>query len=291
MGASKRKKKKASRRPTRRPTKGRINKTINTGTSHSSDSYDHQLLFVRIRRQARWAFVLLTVLFALGFIVFGVGSGGTGIGDLLRGGNLFGNSSPGTSLADFEKKALDHPSKAINWQNLAIAYQNHNRNKLAFKAWRRYVILKPHNDDGLVSLASISLSEANLIQNKIGAIQGDLPRESPYPLSGNLALAAGDLSPLSSAIQSAQQAKLKPLQTSQSQYLVAAFSAYKSLVLLHPQNGADQLMLARLAINQGNYKVALPALRAYLRWPQKDAATAKLVRKEIKTLEPLVNPK
>jgi hypothetical protein len=46
------------------------------------------MFFPKLRAQAKWMFVFLALVFGLGFVVFGVGSGvgGTGIGDLLQGG-------------------------------------------------------------------------------------------------------------------------------------------------------------------------------------------------------------
>src|SRR5207253_3560043 len=56
---------------------------------------EQTLFFQRIRRQAKWVFVFLALVFAASFVVFGVGSGSTGIGDLLRGnfGGIFGSHS------------------------------------------------------------------------------------------------------------------------------------------------------------------------------------------------------
>ena len=54
------------------------------------------MFFPRLRRQAKWVFVLLALVFAFGFVAFGVGSGSTGISDILRG-NFFGGG--GTSTA------------------------------------------------------------------------------------------------------------------------------------------------------------------------------------------------
>src|SRR6266540_5288103 len=52
------------------------------------------MFFPRLRNQAKWAFVLLIVVFAGGFVFLGVGSGGLDLGQLLR--DAFGNKSPST---------------------------------------------------------------------------------------------------------------------------------------------------------------------------------------------------
>src|SRR2546423_13452764 len=55
---------------------------------------EQTMFFPRLRRQAKWVFLLLAVIFAGGFVFFGVGSGSTGLGDLLRGKfNIFGSNS------------------------------------------------------------------------------------------------------------------------------------------------------------------------------------------------------
>jgi tetratricopeptide (TPR) repeat protein len=43
------------------------------------------LFFPRLRRQAKWVFLLLAIVFAGGFVFFGVGSGSSGLGDLFQG--------------------------------------------------------------------------------------------------------------------------------------------------------------------------------------------------------------
>ena len=50
------------------------------------------MFFPRLRRQAKWVFVFLALVFAIGFVAFGVGSGSTGISDILRG-NFFGGGT------------------------------------------------------------------------------------------------------------------------------------------------------------------------------------------------------
>jgi len=53
------------------------------------------MFFPKLRAHAKWVFVLLAVIFAGSFVFLGVGSGSSGIGDLLQGnwGDLFGGGS------------------------------------------------------------------------------------------------------------------------------------------------------------------------------------------------------
>ena len=65
------------------------------------DSWEDQLFFARLRRHAKWVFVFLALVFALSFVLFGVGSGSTGMGDSLSNffGDIFQRSAGGTSSA------------------------------------------------------------------------------------------------------------------------------------------------------------------------------------------------
>src|SRR5205809_1132558 len=73
-GAAQTRKKAAKSQPgTRRQAAARRPPTI-----------EQTMFFPRLRRQAKWVFVLLVFVFAGGFVFFGVGSGSTGLGDLLR---------------------------------------------------------------------------------------------------------------------------------------------------------------------------------------------------------------
>lgn len=53
---------------------------------------EQQLFFTRIRGQTRWVFMLLAVVFAISFVVAGVGSGSTGIADIFNGNAQFGRT-------------------------------------------------------------------------------------------------------------------------------------------------------------------------------------------------------
>src|SRR5207237_3073028 len=55
----------------------------------SSARVEQTLFFNRLRRNEKWVFVFLALVFSISFVIAGVGSGSTGIGDLFNG-NLGG---------------------------------------------------------------------------------------------------------------------------------------------------------------------------------------------------------
>src|SRR5216684_5844994 len=66
------------------------------------------MFFPKLRAHAKWMFVLLIVVFAGGFVFLGVGSGSSGIGDLLQGNfsTLFSSSSGNSAQATKDQKRI-----------------------------------------------------------------------------------------------------------------------------------------------------------------------------------------
>src|SRR5438552_17541633 len=74
---------------------------------------EQTMFFPRLRRQAKWVLLLLAFVFAGGFVFFGVASGSTGLGDVLRGTfNIFGTKASSTnsySVKTSRKKPEPYP--------------------------------------------------------------------------------------------------------------------------------------------------------------------------------------
>src|SRR3989440_4198086 len=122
----------------------------------SAPSWEEQLFFSRLRRHAKVIYVLLAVVFAAGFVVLGVGSGSTGIGDVLS--NLFKGSS-GSSLSsqikDDQKKIAAHPGNMENYLDLSRLYQQKQDTAAAIAALNSALKVQPKNLDVLNQLAVI----------------------------------------------------------------------------------------------------------------------------------------
>jgi len=101
------------------------------------------MFFPRLRRHAKWMFVFLALVFGLGFVVFGVGAGGTGIGDIFRDQG----TSSGQSVSDARKEAEAHPKNPQAWRDLATALQTEGETAAAIDALDRAITLKPKAAD------------------------------------------------------------------------------------------------------------------------------------------------
>src|SRR5215471_1006200 len=77
------------------------------------------MFFPRLRRHAKWMFLFLALVFALGFVGFGVGAGGIGFGDVIK--NAAGGGGPSVSGA--EKRVQENPQDAQAYRDLATAQQ------------------------------------------------------------------------------------------------------------------------------------------------------------------------
>ena len=108
------------------------------------------MFFMRLRRGAKWVFVLLVFAFAFGFLFSGVGGGGGGdlISQLLgmRGGN---------PIKSAEKTVKQHPGDPTAWNQLGILYEGKGRQADAIRAYDTFLKLKPKDLVGLAALAQI----------------------------------------------------------------------------------------------------------------------------------------
>ena len=129
---------------------------------------EQTLFFTRLRRQAKWAFILLVFVFAGGFVFFGVGSGSTGIGDLFNGkipfiGSKTASTSPSISKA--QKRIQKNPKDAAAYRDLARAYELKHEDVSAISTLETYSKLRPRDADRLRELAGLYASRAQKLSS------------------------------------------------------------------------------------------------------------------------------
>src|ERR671936_1598388 len=144
---------------------------------------EQTLFFQRIRRQAKWVFVFLAFVFAGSFVVYGVGSGSTGIGDLLRGnfGGIFGGGgSSGTpSISKAQKEVQKNPKSAKAYRDLATAYERGNQDLGAIGALESYLRLRPKDVGALRELAAEYDNRARAQYTDLQSAQTELETAQP----------------------------------------------------------------------------------------------------------------
>ena len=225
---------------------------------------EQTMFFPRLRRQAKWVFLLLAVIFAGGFVFFGVGSGSTGLGDLLRGNfNIFGSNSGSTNSSAVKsalKKTQAHPNDPNAWNDLASAYQTDGKLTEANAALEHVLKLKPNDIGALQRVAGFYETKA---QNKEAEAQ-NLQAQAPLSLAGVLGVSSA--SPLGQALSN------DPTSQQLTQKAQAAFTEantaiqkdtdlYKRIAKLQPNDVNTQFHYAQLADITGDTAAALKAYK------------------------------
>jgi Flp pilus assembly protein TadD len=248
------------------------------------------MFFPRLRRQAKWVFLALAIVFAGGFVFFGVGSGSTGLGDLLRGNfNIFGSNGGSTNSSAVKaalKKTQEHPKDPNAWNDLATAYQTDGRSGDANKAYLRLLKLRPND---LSALQSVSAYYETTYQNKANEAQS-LQREAPLTFAGVVGV--------SSTSQLGQALTNDPTSQQLTQKAQAAFTeastalqkdavVYKKIAKLQPGDLNTQFHYGQLADLTGDSKSAVAAYQKVLKLAKNDPSaqqTAQVAKQRIKAL-------
>lgn len=127
----------------------------------AAPSWEEQLFFSRLRRHAKVMYVLLALVFAGGFVFLGVGSGSTGIGDILQGHLFGGGSSSTSSQIQKAQQTIDRrPNDVTAYLDLAGLYQADNKESQALATLRDAEKVAPKNLDILNRIAGIYSARA-----------------------------------------------------------------------------------------------------------------------------------
>jgi hypothetical protein len=146
------------------------------------------MFFMRLRRHARWMFVLLAAIFALSFAFLGVGSGSTGIGDLMNGNLPFvGNGSSTPNVIKDAQKKLKKAEKAPGKQGLAAALLELARAQKAKSTsteaeatYLRYLALKPKDPEARQELANEYKDDAAAKYDLLTGVANDVALSAPF---------------------------------------------------------------------------------------------------------------
>jgi cytochrome c-type biogenesis protein CcmH/NrfG len=252
-------------------------------------SWEDELFFARLRHHARWVFLLLALVFAVGFVIFGVGSGSTGISDALQ--NFFNsNSSSGASASSLQKKAEQHPQQAKLWHDLATKLEADGKLDDAIVALKRYTALRPKDQTVLEELASVYQRRATEFQQVYTDAQtrsAILAPSSPFQPVSTSALGKAFAS-LSNPIQTAVTGQVSTLTSTAYTKIIElendAVGVYQKLAKLSPRDAVTQLRLGQVAQGAGNLPVAIAAFQRFLRLAPDDPL-APSTRKVLKQLQ------
>ena len=269
------------------------------GRKRKQAQWEEQLFFQRLRVHAKWAFVLLALVFGLGFVFLGIGSGSNGITDALQNAFNFGRTSGGASISSLERKTEKNPLDAQAWRDLATAYETKQRTDDAIGALSQYVGLRSKDTGALAELASQYTQQANRYaqdyQNVQAEMLGQVPPAALFapPASTPFGKAFSDPKALQDPISTLLQQQLQTKQqTALSNYQTAQQNAehtYQKIVELTPKDANAQLQLAQSAQAAGDPKVALKAYQKFLGIAPQDPL-APQIRQQVTQLKKQLAP-
>lgn len=243
------------------------------------------MFFPKLRRQAKWVFILLALVFALGFVVFGVGSGGgIGLGDLFNNG---GSSNGGTSASKARERIKKNPKDAGAYKDLASALQTSGDLKGSVAAWKKYSALRPKDPDALTTLAGLYTALGQRLQPDIVTAQ-EASSDSSFATQIIAGLQAKKqpvgTNVIDQSLSSVAGTKLNALYQEQQDDFNEAVKVSQRIVKLDPKDANAQLSLGQAAQQAGNTQAAIAAYRRFTKLAPDDPTTP-LVKRQIKALQ------
>jgi tetratricopeptide (TPR) repeat protein len=261
-------------------------------------------MIIWIRNRKGWigvVFFVLAAIFALSFVIGGVGTGNNAsISDIFgNNGGSGGSTTPQpASIGKLQKTVKAKPNNAQAWQQLADAYASATRPSDEAGAWQHYVALKPTNLDGLQRLALAQAQVATQYSNQAQSFQQQASSSSPgndSTFSGGTlgSLSQDPVSQAQAASETDQQTKalIKAgvLAKRASSWWKKSASTYGKIVVL-PAFAQNDLA-ATIWLNYGSAaqsandaKSAIKAYDAFLKLAPEDV-NAPQVRKIVKQLK------
>ena len=238
-------------------------------------------------------FVLLAIVFGVGVVAFGVGSGSTGISDILRGNFFGGSSGTDSRIKADQKKLAANPGDVQAALDLSTLYQQKQDTAKALATLKHASSRNPKNLDLLNAIAGFYRNEASSARNDAAAAQNALSSRAVTPpgldLNSPLGQALGG-DPLTQLLRTNANTAFSNLSSAYSK----AENAYRDVAIA--ARGTSQEPNALLALagvgveavqltgQQSDIQVAVDAYRRYLKLEPK-GVSANQARQTLQQLE------
>jgi Flp pilus assembly protein TadD len=251
------------------------------------------MFFPKLRSHAKWVFVLLAVVFMTSFVFLGVGSGSSGLGDLLQGNwsNLF-SSGNGTSaqVSKARSNIAKNPKDYAAYRNLATALNSQGKTTDAISTLEKLRSIHPKDVSGLTQLAGLYLAQGQTAQNQAASIQQSetkLVSPTDFTPASTTALgkAYGSLTdPIDNAVSGQSNAQFNEAYSKMTTAYTQAVSAYKDVAKYHPNDPQVQVALGTTAEAANDLPTAIAAFQRALKLAPSDPSAA-AIKARIKQLQ------
>ena len=243
------------------------------------------MFFPKLRRRAKWVFLLLAIAFAAGFVFFGVGAGGSGIGDYFS--DLF-NRQPGAGTPDVgnaQERVEENPNDPAAKLELARAYQANGQVDEAIGAYEQYTAQQPRDTDALRALAALYAQQTTAAQRRAETATAEAQAASlqqEFAPSNPFVQAIGE-NKVNESLSSEAEARAQAAQAEAQRLARLQTAVYDDLTLLVDDDPLLFLQFAQAAEVAQNYESAIAAYENFLELAPDDQS-AQQVRERIKLL-------
>jgi tetratricopeptide (TPR) repeat protein len=253
----------------------------------SARSAEDLMFFPKLRRRAKWVFLLLAIAFGIGFVAFGVGTGvgGTSIGDVLR--DIIGQQNATESLDDAKKKAAENPKDADAQLAYANALQARGRTQEAITALEAYTSLQPKDTDALRQLANLwgSIAAKARQDQQVATNQANLASVgSSIAAPDSAFLREVDQNRIAQALASQASVRASAAQQRAQASSARQQRVYESLTLLIPDDPSIFLSLGLAAQAANDIQSAIAAYEQFLELAPNDPSAAQ-VKQQVEFLK------
>jgi tetratricopeptide (TPR) repeat protein len=241
-----------------------------------------------MRRQAKWVFALLAVVFALSFAFLGVGSGSSALTDILNGNiHLFGGGG-GPSVKSLQKKVAKDLTNAPLRLQLAQLLVQKNQTDDAITAYKSYLKLKPGNTDGLQGLANVYSTKISALQSEIQSpptpALASLSSFNPIAQGTGLGTGLAGLQPPLLGVTDLQQGEVDQIRAQLSNVILKHIGVYRTLAAKTPGDSSAFLQIATTAAADGAAPIAIATYQKFLKKYPNDPLVPD-VKKQIASLK------
>jgi cytochrome c-type biogenesis protein CcmH/NrfG len=255
------------------------------------------MFFPRLRRQAKWMFVFLALVFGLGFVIFGVGSNlPSGLGDILQ--DVQRDTAP--SVGDARDRVRENPKDPEAQLALADALQQNQRPDEAIAPLEAYVKLRPRDEDALRELAGLYTSRSSRLTEDVNHAALDFQAASTGQLiqpklPGQAGQAFFQAGQIESAVSTEASERYTDRLEKQQKAARNAQRIYRRIARLAPRDPQVQLLLAASGEAANDPKAAIAAYERFLKLAPEDSSvpqvkqTIKALRKQVES-EATVTP-
>jgi tetratricopeptide (TPR) repeat protein len=243
------------------------------------------MFFPRLRRQAKWVFVFLALVFAIGFVIFGVGSGGgIGLGDLFSSG---GGKSGQPSASEARKEIAANPKNAKAYRDLATALTTEGDVQGATVALVKYVRLRPKDAAALSELGGLYANRATHLQQALTSAQSESQAfTDASEFGGGFPVPQGQTppqDPITQAVSTQVSSTVNDLTTKTQDAFTKAEGAYATLAQLRPEP-QNVLQLGQIAQQAGDVNTAIASYQRFIKLAPDDP-TVPLVKQQLRALK------